>query len=93
MTTAERMSIALPPEMVAMVRSAVTAGEYASSSEVIRDALRDRTHMRRMRQQKGIAELRQQWSEALSDESPGVSAKPVLDRLARKYKAIADVAR
>ena len=92
MTTAEKMSIALPPEMVALVRSAVTAGEYASSSEVIRDALRDGAHKRRLRQQKGIAGLRQQWSEALGDESPGVSAKPVLDRLARKYKAMADAA-
>ncbi|MCI4428074.1 MAG: type II toxin-antitoxin system ParD family antitoxin [Burkholderiales bacterium] len=92
MATAEKMSIALPPEMVAMVRSAVTAGEYASSSEVIRDALRDWTHKRRLRQQKGIAALRQQWSEALSNKSPGVPAKPVLDRLARKYRAIADAA-
>jgi antitoxin ParD1/3/4 len=93
MTTAEKMSIALPPEMVAMVRSAVAAGEYASSSEVIRDALRDWTHKRSVRQQKGIAELRQQWSEAQSDESPGVPAKPVLDHLARKYKAIAEAPR
>ncbi|MDP1650192.1 MAG: type II toxin-antitoxin system ParD family antitoxin [Rubrivivax sp.] len=91
MTTAEKISIALPPEMVAIVRGAVATGEYASSSEVIRDALRDWTHKRRLRQQ-GVAELRQLWREALSDHSPGVAAQTVLDRLERKYQAIADAA-
>jgi antitoxin ParD1/3/4 len=43
MSTVEKISIALPPEMVAVVRSAVDTGEYASSSEVVRDALRDWT--------------------------------------------------
>ena len=40
MPTVEKISIALPPEMVAVVRQAVETGEYASSSEVVRDALR-----------------------------------------------------
>lgn len=89
MTTAEKISIALPPEMVAIVRAAVATGEYASSSEVIRDALRDWTHKRSLRQQ-GVAELRQLWQEALADKSPGVSADEVLDRLERKYQAMAE---
>ncbi|MEN9313747.1 MAG: hypothetical protein RIS35_140 [Pseudomonadota bacterium] len=91
MTTAEKISIALPPEMVAIVRGAVATGEYASSSEVIRDALRDWTHKRSLRQQ-GVAELRQMWLEALSDRSPAVAVDNVLDRLERKYQAIADAA-
>jgi antitoxin ParD1/3/4 len=91
MATAEKISIALPPEMVAVVRHAVATGEYASSSEVIRDALRDWTNKRALRQQ-GIDELRQLWQEALQDKTPGVSAEEVLDRLERKYQAIADAA-
>lgn len=91
MTTAEKISIALPPEMVALVRSAVATGEYASSSEVIRDALRDWTSKRNVRQQ-GIAELRQIWQEAINDGAPGVAADEVLNRLERKYQAIADAA-
>jgi len=91
MATAEKISIALPPEMVAVIRNAVATGEYASSSEVIRDALRDWTHKRNMRQQ-GIAELRQLWQEALREKTPGISADDVLDRLERKYQAIADAA-
>lgn len=68
---------------------AVTTGEFASSSEVIRDALRDWTYRRTMRQH-GITELRQLWQETLHDKTPGVSADEVLDRLERKYQAIAD---
>ena len=91
MTTAEKISIALPPEMVAIVRGAVATGEYASNSEVVRDALRDWTHKRSLRQQ-GVAELRQVWREAQHDKRPGMSANDVLDRLERKYQAIVDAA-
>ena len=89
--TAEKISIALPFEMVAVVRGAVASGEYASSSEVVRDALRDWTHKRSLRQQ-GVVELRQVWQEALRDKRPGSDADDVLDRLERKYQAIADAA-
>ena len=75
--------------MVHIVRSAVATGEYASSSEVIRDALRDWTYKRSLRQQ-GISELRRVWQEALNDKTSGISADDVLDRLESKYQAIAD---
>lgn len=89
MTTSEKISIALPPEMVAIVKGAVATGEYASSSEVVRDALRDWTHKRSLRQQ-GVTELRQVWQEAMRDERPSVDADSVLDRLERKYQAMVD---
>jgi antitoxin ParD1/3/4 len=89
MATAEKISIALPLEMVNLVRGAVATGEYASSSEVIRDALRDWTYKRNLRQQ-GVTELRRVWQEALNDKTPGVSPGDVLDRLERKYQALAD---
>ena len=40
MAQIERLSIAIPTPMADTVRQAVEAGEYASTSEVIRDALR-----------------------------------------------------
>lgn len=40
MPTVEKISIALTPEMANWVRKAVASGEYASASEVIRNALR-----------------------------------------------------
>lgn len=91
MSTVEKISIALPPEMVTIVRQAVEAGEYASSSEVVRDALRDWTQKRSLRRQ-SIEELRQMWRQALEDKTPGTSVDDVLNRLERKYKSLADVA-
>lgn len=41
MSTVEKITIALTPEMAGFVRSAVEAGEYASTSEAIRDAVRE----------------------------------------------------
>jgi antitoxin ParD1/3/4 len=42
----EKITISLPAEMLADVRDAVAAGEYTSTSEAIREALR---HWRRAR--------------------------------------------
>lgn len=88
MSSIEKISIALPLEMVSAVRDAVEAGEYASSSEVVRDALREWSYKRDLRRQ-GIEELRRVWTQALEDESPGVDPAGVLDRLERKYQSMA----
>ena len=88
MPNVEKISIALPPEMVSMVREAVEAGEYSSSSEVVREALREWSHKRSLRE-RGLDELRRVWQQALEDDSPGVSPHDVFERLERKYQAIA----
>jgi len=41
MAEIERMTITLPSDMAAVVKGAVEGGDYASSSEVVREALRD----------------------------------------------------
>ena len=41
MSEIERMTITMPAEMAAVVKSAVEVGDYASTSEVVRAALRD----------------------------------------------------
>jgi antitoxin ParD1/3/4 len=41
MAAIERMTVTLPSEMAAVVKGAVEGGDYASSSEVVREALRD----------------------------------------------------
>lgn len=40
MQTAEKVSITMTPEMLRVIRETVNAGEYASTSEVVRDAMR-----------------------------------------------------
>lgn len=41
MSRIERMTITLPADMAAVVKRAVEGGDYASTSEVVREALRD----------------------------------------------------
>jgi antitoxin ParD1/3/4 len=89
MAQVEKISIALPAEMVSTVRQAVESGEYSSSSEVVREALRDWTRNRSLRAQ-GIEELRKVWQQAVTNDSPGVSPHDVIERLERKYQALAD---
>ena len=68
MANVEKVSIALTPEMLAVVREVVESGEYASSSEVVREALRD-WKLRRSLQQKEIEELRRLWNQGLDSGS------------------------
>jgi antitoxin ParD1/3/4 len=92
MPAVEKISIALPGEMAAKVRKVVETGEYASSSEVVRDALQEWMLKRELRQH-GLDELRTSWRQAQEDQSPGAPVDEILDRLERKYKPLADAAR
>lgn len=69
MSNVEKISVALTPEMAALVRDAVKTGEYASSSEVIREALRDWNHKRFLRQEE-ISQIKKLWNEGLKS-GPG----------------------
>ena len=62
MANVEKLSIALTPEMVTVVREAVSSGEYASSSEVVREALRDWKRKRTLEQKK-LDEIRELWNQ------------------------------
>ena len=89
MPTVAKLSIALPLEMAALVRRAVEGGEYSSNSEVIRDALRDWTHKRNLREQ-SLAPLRKAWHEAVADDSEGLDAEPIFERLEDKLAGLAE---
>ena len=64
-----KMSVALTPELRALVQSAVADGEYASTSEVIREALRDWKE-RRERKRDTILELRRLWEQGIASGPP-----------------------
>ena len=70
MNTIERLTITLTAEIAEAVRTAVAAGEYASSSEVIREALRDWRRKRAL-QQHELAELRAQIQRGIDDLDAG----------------------
>jgi antitoxin ParD1/3/4 len=69
-TTVEKITIALTKEMADKVRAAVKAGDYASTSEVVREALRD-WQLKRISQQEQIEHLRRLWEAGLTSGSAG----------------------
>lgn len=66
----ERLTITLPTEMAAVVKSAVAGGDYASASEVVREAIRD-WKMKRALQLKEFAALRADIDKGLADLAAG----------------------
>jgi antitoxin ParD1/3/4 len=64
MAAVEKVSIALSPEMVAMLKGAVASGEYASASEVVREALRE-WNLRKPLREAEIERLRKAWQEGV----------------------------
>jgi antitoxin ParD1/3/4 len=83
MAKVKKVSIALPSEMVGAVRAAVVSGEYASTSEVIRDALRDWTLKRKVAIVE-LDEMRRLVREGI-ESGPGIDADLIFARLRAKY--------
>ena len=86
MPNVEKISIALPGEMVAALRAAVDSGEYSSASEVIREALRGWKVKRKVEAME-VEELRRLWHEGV-DSGPSLNADAVFARLKAKYAAM-----
>jgi len=70
MAEIERLTITLPSDMTAVVRDAVKGGDYASTSEVVREALRD-WKMKRALQLHELASLKADIDKGLNDVAEG----------------------
>src|ERR1039458_10507930 len=70
MSTIERMTITMPADMAAVVKAAVDAGDYASTSEVVRDALRE-WKIKRAIQLQELTALKTDISQVLADVAAG----------------------
>lgn len=70
MAEIERMTITLPTEMASVVRQAVEGGDYASGSEVVREALRDWKAKRTMQLHK-LTALKAEIDRGLTDIAAG----------------------
>jgi antitoxin ParD1/3/4 len=68
MASIEKISVALPADMLALVRAAVESGDYATTSEVIREALREWKGRRETREA-AFEDIRRLWREGLA--TPG----------------------
>ncbi|MEZ5788288.1 MAG: ribbon-helix-helix protein, CopG family [Xanthobacteraceae bacterium] len=70
MADIERLTITLPAEMAAAVKVAVEGGDYASTSEVVREALRDWKLKRALRLQE-LEALKADIDKGLADVAAG----------------------
>ena len=90
MSEIERLTITLPSEMAAIVKSAVEGGDYASSSEVVREALRD-WKRKRATQQQELVSLKADIQKGLTDLAEGrvedFSVKRIIELARRKRSA------
>ncbi len=68
-TKVAKVSVALTTEMTDLIQKAVASGDYASGSEVIREALRE-WKQRRAQNDAGQDQLRRLWAEGVAS-GPG----------------------
>ena len=87
MSNVQKVSVALTPEMLAMLREAVDAGEYTSTSEIVREALRAWKQRRNLHEME-VSELRELWNEGISSGN-SIDGEAVFKRLSEKYARIA----
>ena len=83
----ERLTITLPADMAETVKNAVSGGDYASNSEVIREALRD-WKMKRALQLRELAALQADIDRGLTDLAEGRVKDFDADRIVRRGKAL-----
>jgi antitoxin ParD1/3/4 len=79
----ERITVTMPEEMAAKLRAAVDAGEYATTSEIVREALRDWGDQQE-RRQVALARLRDLIAEG--DAGPFLDGEEALAELRAKYR-------
>jgi antitoxin ParD1/3/4 len=65
----EKLSVALTGEQVAALKAAVETGEYATTSEIVREAVRDWQTKRALRRE-DVERLRRLWEEGIAS-GPG----------------------
>ena len=83
MTNIEKVIVALTGEQVASLKAAVKSGEYATTSEIVREALRD-WQFKRDVQHEDIKRLRMLWDEGKASGKPEPVDFDVLRKEARR---------
>jgi antitoxin ParD1/3/4 len=83
MANVEKLSIALTPELASTVREAITSGQYASASELMREALRE-WQQRRLERERALAEIGRLWDEGIASGEP-VDGETAFAQFRKKY--------
>jgi antitoxin ParD1/3/4 len=85
MHQAEKISITMTPDMLRAVRESVEAGEYASTSEALRDAVRV-WQRQRLEDAERLAAIRARVQRSLDDPRPSLTEEEVEARLAKLHE-------
>ena len=80
MQGAEKISVTLTPDLLRRVRESVESGEYASTSEALRDAVRI-WHCQRLNKAERLAVIRARVRHSFEDTRPSLTETEVDIRL------------
>lgn len=78
--SAEKISVTMTPDMLRIIRESVASGEYASTSEALRDAVRV-WQRQRLEDAERLAAIRARIRRSLDDPRPDLSEEEVDARL------------
>lgn len=87
MAAAEKISITLTPEMLRLVEAAVEAGEFASVSEALRDAVRVWQRAREERAER-LEAIRARIRQSIDDPRPRLTLDEVDARLEAVFREL-----
>ena len=83
MSNIERMTVVVPEPMAAKIRAAVATGDYASTSEVVRDAMRLWSDRREFRREE-LEALRAAWD---AGKASGIAGPLDMKSIIREARA------
>jgi antitoxin ParD1/3/4 len=89
MQSAEKISVTITSDMLRAIRESVSAGEYASTSEALRDAVR-LWQRQRLEDAERMEGLRARLRRSIDDPRPSLSDGEVDERLERLFVELSD---
>src|ERR1700722_5645355 len=83
---AEKISITMTPDMLRAIRESVEAGEYASTSEALRDAVRV-WQRQRIEDAERLASIKARVRRSLDDPRPSLPLDEAFERIEKRHTA------
>jgi antitoxin ParD1/3/4 len=82
--SAEKISVTITPEMLRVIRESVESGEYGSTSEALRDAVRVWQRERQEHAER-LKAIRARLRRSLADPRPSIPLEEAFERIERRH--------
>jgi antitoxin ParD1/3/4 len=89
MPDVQKVSIALTGEQIGALKAAIETGEYATTSEIVREAIRDWQFKRALRQE-DLKRLRQLWDQGKTSAATPVDFEAARQEARQRLAAVAE---